>query len=174
MIDVVPNLLSLTRLALALVFPVIPEQWRLAVVVAAAVSDWLDGYVARRFDVRTASGHLIDAGADKLFVFSVLVTLVVSGVLQWWQMLLVIARDLAVIFVAAYVVMRRDWPAFRKLVPRLAGKLTTGLQFAFFVTVLVWKDSTFATVVFTVTAGLSVFAAVDYLIHFGRALRADA
>ena len=129
--------------------------------------------MARRFAAKSGSGVLLDAAADKLFVFSVLLTLTFSGLLTWWQMLLVIARDLAVTFVASYVAVKRDWPAFRRLVPRLAGKLTTGFQFALFVTLLIWEDTAFATVVVAVTAVCSLAAAADYLGQFARALRED-
>jgi CDP-diacylglycerol--glycerol-3-phosphate 3-phosphatidyltransferase/cardiolipin synthase len=175
LIAVVPNLLSVLRLGLAAAFPMIPggHPARVAAVIAAGFSDWLDGFVARRYGAKSPSGVLLDAIADKLFVFSVLVTLTAEGVLQWWQLLLVIARDLAVAFVAAYVTIKRDWPAFRRLVPRLAGRLTTGFQFALFLAVLIWEGTTFATVVVSLTALCSVLAAADYLGQFGRALRED-
>jgi phosphatidylglycerophosphate synthase len=175
LIAVVPNVLSILRLGLAVAFPVIPAEghWRLAAVVAAGFSDWLDGFVARRFKAKSPSGVLLDATADKLFIFSVLLTLTFAGVLQWWQMLLVIARDLAVAFVAAYVAVKQDWPAFRRLVPRLAGRLTTGFQFALFLAVLIWEGTAFATVVITLTALCSVLAAADYLGQFGKALLED-
>jgi phosphatidylglycerophosphate synthase len=175
---VVPNLLSVLRLGLAAGFPLIPAEypywpWRVVVVVAAGGSDWLDGFVARRWGAKSASGVLLDAVADKLFVFSVLLTLTVTGALWWWQMLLIIARDLAVAYVAAYVALRRDWPAFRRLVPRLPGRLTTGFQFALFLTVLIWPETAFAVFVFVLTAACSAIAAVDYLQLFGKAWRED-
>jgi CDP-diacylglycerol--glycerol-3-phosphate 3-phosphatidyltransferase len=171
----VPNLLSVLRLGLAGAFPFVPPDppWRLIVVIAAGFTDWLDGYLARRFELKTPSGVMLDAVADKLFVFSVVLTLMLTRVLPLWWMLLVIARDLAVAVVAAYVTWRRDWPAFRRLVPRLPGKLTTGLQFALFLTLLMWPGTTFATFVFVVTAICSLVAALDYLALFGQALRED-
>jgi CDP-diacylglycerol--glycerol-3-phosphate 3-phosphatidyltransferase len=174
----VPNLLSVLRLGLAAAFPIIPYEqqywhWRVVVVAAAGFSDWLDGFVARRWGVKSPSGVLLDATADKLFVFSVVLTLTLTGALQWWQMLLVIARDLAVGFVAAYVAGKRDWPAFRRLQPRLAGRLTTGFQFALFLAVLIWPETTFTTVVLGLTVFCSVLAALDYLGQFARALRED-
>ncbi|MHC4101831.1 MAG: CDP-alcohol phosphatidyltransferase family protein [Planctomycetota bacterium] len=177
-IAAVPNLLSVLRLGLAAAFPIIPYEqqywhWRVVVVAAAGFSDWLDGFVARRWGVKSPSGVLLDATADKLFVFSVVLTLTLTGALQWWQMLLVIARDLAVGFVAAYVAGKRDWPAFRRLQPRLAGRLTTGFQFALFLAVLIWPETTFTTVVLGLTVFCSVLAALDYLGQFARALRED-
>ena len=180
LIALVPNVLSVGRLGLAAIFPFIPAEyeywhWRVVVVAAAGFSDWLDGFVARRYGAKSPSGALLDAVADKLFVFSVLLTLTIMEprLLEWWQMLLVIARDLAVGFVAAYVAGKRDWPAFRRLQPRLAGRLTTGFQFALFLAVLIWPETTFTTVVLGLTVFCSVLAALDYLGQFARALRED-
>lgn len=180
LIALVPNVLSVGRLGLAAIFPVIPAEleywhWRVVVVVAAGVSDWLDGFVARRYGAKSPSGVLLDAVADKLFVFSVLLTLTIMEprLLEWWQMLLVIARDLTVAFVAAYVAGKRDWPAFGRLVPRLPGKLTTGSQFALFLAIVIWPQTLFATIVLILTVLCSLLAAADYLGLFARALRED-
>jgi CDP-diacylglycerol--glycerol-3-phosphate 3-phosphatidyltransferase/cardiolipin synthase len=171
----IPNLLSVLRLGMAAAFPFVPAEppWRLVVVIAAGFTDWLDGFLARRFGLKTPSGVILDAVADKLFVLSVVATLTLTGALPIWWMLLVISRDLAVGLVAAYVTYRRDWPAFRRLVPRLPGKLTTGFQFALFLTLLIWPETPFATFVFVVTAICSVVAALDYLALFGQAYRED-
>ncbi len=178
LIALVPNVLSVLRLGLAAIFPFISaehEYWRVGVVVAAGFSDWLDGFVARRYSAKSPSGALLDAFADKLFVFSVLLTLTIKEprLLEWWQMLLVIARDLAVAFVAAYVAGKRDWPALGRLVPRLPGRLTTGLQFALFLSIVIWSATPFATIVLILTILCSLLAAADYLGLFVRALRED-
>lgn len=171
MIRRLPNLLSVLRIALAAVFPFVPDQWRLVVVVGGGLSDWLDGYVARRFDAHSSAGRLLDGIADKLFVFSVLATLTLTGALAWWQTLLVISRDLAVTFVAAYAAIERNWPAFGRLRPRLPGKVTTGAQFVLFAVVLLWPGTPAVTAVFVLTATCSVLAAADYLGLFVTALR---
>jgi len=178
LIALVPNVLSIGRLGLAAIFPVIPAEhwhWRVVVVAAAGFSDWLDGFVARRYGAKSPSGALLDAVADKLFVFSVLLTLTIMEprLLEWWQMLLVIARDLAVAFVAAYVAGKRDWPAWGRLVPRLPGRLTTGFQFALFLAIVIWPQTLFATSVLILTVLCSLLAAVDYLGMFVRALLED-
>ncbi len=170
----VPNTLSLIRLALAAAFPVIIPGWRLPVVVVAGLTDWLDGFVARRWNAGSTTGQLLDAAADKLFVLSVLVTMTVGGVLEWWQAALIVARDLTVAIVTLYVVFRHERESLRRLVPRLAGKLTTALQFMLFTVLLLWGDRPVATAAFVVTAGCSVVAAIDYLVQFVKAYRADA
>ncbi len=166
-------MLSLLRLGLAIAFPFVAPGWRLAVVLGGGLSDFLDGFVARRFNAHTPSGQLIDAIADKLFVFSVIVTLTVAGLVTWWQMLLIISRDLTVAGVAAYVTVRRDWSKFRRLVPRPIGKLTTALQFTMFASLLLWSEASFTLVVLWVTILCSTVAAADYLWKLLTAFRAD-
>ncbi len=173
LVSVVPNLLSLLRLVLAAAFPLVAPGWRLSFVLAGGLSDWLDGFVARRFGAKSTSGALLDASADKLFVLSVLVTMIHAGLVPWWQAALVVARDLAVTFVAAYVALQGEWGAFRRLVPSLTGRLTTLGQFAFFATVLAWGESPVTMTVFVVTAVCSAAAASEYLALFAKALRED-
>ncbi len=170
----VPNLLSALRLGLAMAFPWSPPLWRAPMVIVAGFTDWLDGFIARTFGAKSTTGLLLDAVADKLFALSVLLTLVATREIAWWQMALVIARDLAVVFVAIYVALRRRWPAFRRLVPRVPGKVTTGFQFALFLAMLLPPVGPGARqVVLWLTVACSGLAAADYLRQFARALRED-
>jgi len=171
-IAVVPNSLSVTRLVAAVAFPLIGVAWRLPIVVAAAGSDWLDGYIARRFRVRSVSGALLDSLADKGFALSVLLTLAATGGIHWWQVPLVIARDLAVGITVAYAVALRDWARFKQMPPRVMGKVTTALVFLWFVTLTApWPAAQeVAPPLFVLTAASSAVAAIDYLAHFVIAL----
>ena len=169
-----PNVLSSLRLGLAVAFPFVPGSWRLATVIAGALTDWLDGLIARRFHAKSVSGGLLDAIADKLFVLSVLVTLAASGEIPWWLVPLVIARDLAVAYVALHTAVRGDWDKFAEMRPRPGGKVTTVGQFALFVTILAWGEPVAVIVVAALTAASSVLAGADYLGQFIRALRTEA
>jgi phosphatidylglycerophosphate synthase len=116
---------------------------------------------------------LLDGAADKLFVLSVLLTLILRGVIAWWTLPLVLARDLVVAFVAVFAVIIREWSRFRQLRPRGPGKATTVLVFAWFIAVLApfpWLDP-LRPILLVMAAGCSMLAAIDYLILFQRALR---
>ena len=178
LIATVPNLLSILRIGLAAFFPFCPGTWRLGVVVAAALSDFLDGQIARRYRVTTTKGGLLDAVADKLFVVAVLVTLSLDDFLLWWQAAMVLARDFTIGGVATYAALTRQWSAFRRMTPRPLGRATTVSQFALFcwlllpwryADVLSWRLS--GTVILWLAAGLSLLAAGDYLLHLLRAVR---
>jgi CDP-diacylglycerol---glycerol-3-phosphate 3-phosphatidyltransferase len=65
--------------------------------VIAAVTDYLDGYLARRWDVTTTFGSFLDTTADKLLVSGVLVALVQAGRASAWIAVLIIGRELVIL-----------------------------------------------------------------------------
>jgi len=93
----IPNLLSFVRLLLVPVFFVliITGQVFLAllVLIYSSVSDYLDGFIARRFGQVTRLGQLLDPAADRLFIFAALIGLTVSQIVPWWFVSLIVARD---------------------------------------------------------------------------------
>ena len=159
----IPNVISYLRIAAALALPFVPTASVLWLVVFAGISDWLDGWIARRFDATSPMGALLDGVADKLFVLSAVVTLLVAGRLVWWEGALVMARDVAVSGIALYAVLRREWAAFGQMQVRLAGKLTTAFAIPWFATLLVPAAAGARVPLFVLAAGASVFAALDYL-----------
>lgn len=94
----VPNLLSMLRLALVPVFLylLLNERYLSAIVVLAlsSLTDYLDGYFARRFNQVTRLGQLLDPAADRLYIFSTLVGLSITGIIPIWLALVIIGRDL--------------------------------------------------------------------------------
>jgi cardiolipin synthase len=94
----VPNLLSMLRLALVPVFLylLLNEKYLSAIVVLAlsSLTDYLDGYFARRFNQVTRLGQLLDPAADRLYIFSTLVGLSITGIIPVWLALVIIGRDL--------------------------------------------------------------------------------
>ena len=167
---VIPDLLSVSRLVLGLAFPAIPASWRLAVVVAAGATEFLDGALSRLWHVSGARGGLLDPIADKVFVLAVLVTLLVEGRVTPWEGLLIGSRDVMVLLGGAFVVARRGRAALTRMPPTLLGKLTTTGQLAFLLLLLIGRGP--VRPVFVVTALLSVAAGLDYLRRGRRGLRA--
>jgi cardiolipin synthase len=94
----VPNLLSMLRLAFVPVFLylLLSERYLSAIVVLAlsSLTDYLDGYFARKFNQVTRLGQLLDPAADRLYIFSTLVGLSVTGIIPVWLALVIIGRDL--------------------------------------------------------------------------------
>jgi cardiolipin synthase len=98
----VPNLITLARLLMApLVVDMIVERRFLAafsIFAVAGISDGIDGYVAKRFDLRSELGAYLDPLADKALLASIYITLAAIGVLAPALPILVVSRDLMILF----------------------------------------------------------------------------
>ncbi|WP_394344514.1 CDP-alcohol phosphatidyltransferase family protein [Haloactinospora alba] len=94
----VPNLLSVVRLLGVPVFlwlVLVPREdwWALGLLAFAGLSDWLDGKIARLWNQSSRIGELLDPMADRLYIFAALLGLVVRGIVPWWLMAVLVARD---------------------------------------------------------------------------------
>jgi len=93
----VPNVLSALRIVLVPVFLVLVlvgnDVAALVVIVASALSDFLDGIIARRFGQITKLGQLLDPAADRLFIFAAVIALAVRDVVPWWLVIVIVGRD---------------------------------------------------------------------------------
>ncbi len=121
----VPNLLSMLRLVLVPVFLVLlirgEDSWALLVLVVASVSDFLDGFLARRYDQVTRLGQLLDPAADRLYIFAALLGLASRDLVPWWIVLVVVGRD--VVLLGVGVVLANF--GFGPLPVHQLGKLAT-------------------------------------------------
>jgi cardiolipin synthase len=102
-------------------------RWRAAAVLlaAAAVTDGLDGFLARRWNVSTRLGAYLDPIADKALLSGAFLALGIAGALPWWLVGLVFGRDVLILagsLVAMCWKRRRDFP------PSVWGKLSTLVQ----------------------------------------------
>lgn len=95
-----PNLICVLRMLLAIpvVWTLVHDLfgWTLLLFVVAAISDGLDGYLAKTFDWTSAAGKVLDPVADKLLLVSVFVTLTLLGLVPVWLTATVAARDLLI------------------------------------------------------------------------------
>ncbi|MEX2216664.1 MAG: CDP-alcohol phosphatidyltransferase family protein [Phycisphaeraceae bacterium] len=168
----VPNLITILRFVLTAAFPFASPTWRATLIFAAAFSDFADGYLARRFNLTSWVGGILDAIADKAFILTALITFAAEDRIEWWQLGLLLARDVCVAFVAIYVSINREWSAFKHMASRRLGKLTTACLFPFLIALaLTSEESVPMILLFAVCAALSVLAGADYLIKFARAVR---
>jgi cardiolipin synthase len=94
----VPNFLSFLRIALVPVFLwfLLEEMFISAITVLAiaGLTDFLDGYLARKLNQTTKLGKMLDPVADRLYIFATLLALSATGYVPWWLAGLVILRDL--------------------------------------------------------------------------------
>jgi CDP-diacylglycerol--glycerol-3-phosphate 3-phosphatidyltransferase/cardiolipin synthase len=140
----VPGLLSLSRLGLAAAFvlAVRSSPWSIAILVLAGATDLLDGWFARRFGQETATGAALDAIADKLFVGTVVLALVVSRSLSVPQALLLGVRDVGELVLGAWLLARERSRLWRPHPHHALGRVTTVLQYAAVLSAILGGDTT--------------------------------
>ncbi len=96
-----PNLVSLARLLMApvilWVFEVRGRSAAVALFGVAMLTDWLDGYLARRLNMVTDAGRVLDPLADKVVVDAVAVVLAVRGEIPVWAAVLLVVRDVGIV-----------------------------------------------------------------------------
>jgi cardiolipin synthase len=94
----IPNVISIIRLAgvpLFLWLVLVPEAdgWALAVLFVSGISDYADGYLARRLNQTSVLGAILDPVADRLYILSTVIGLAARGIIPWWVAALLPARD---------------------------------------------------------------------------------
>ena len=128
---IAPNLISLTRLGAAPVALWLILDGRdvtaFVVVLAAGLSDAVDGFLARLTRHVTRLGSLLDPVADKALLMAAYIGLGAREVLPWWLVGLVVARDMLILGGAAIVLIGKDNQAAR---PLMVSKVNTAAQIA--------------------------------------------
>jgi cardiolipin synthase len=134
----VPNTLTVLRILLTPLFAIclikrLPES-ALLVFAVGAVTDGLDGLVARLFRQKTILGAYLDPIADKLLLTTAFITLAIQGLIPSWLTVIVITRDILIIFgIALLSIMNREFEAK----PAMLSKITTVAQLATVCSVLI-------------------------------------
>ncbi len=125
----VPNQLTFLRLAFLpfFIISILYERylWALVILVAAGLTDGMDGLLARWLNQKTALGAYLDPIADKLLLSSSFLILALKGKLAWWLAILVLARDVLILTIAAVILVVSGYRSFP---PSMYGKLTTTAQ----------------------------------------------
>ncbi|MGI9479669.1 MAG: CDP-diacylglycerol--glycerol-3-phosphate 3-phosphatidyltransferase [Hyphomicrobiaceae bacterium] len=185
-----PNLITVTRIV-----AVLPVIWlvhagsaegqshylwvALALMVLCEVSDWLDGYLARRMGWVSSSGKVLDPMADSLYRISVFVALVANGWMPLWMLLIMAARDLGISEVRLLAQRARI-----TLAARSSGKVKAAVQgIAQFVAVLLYaigggsvsNDMSFAiNALLYIATAITLWSIVDYVQGVTEALRQNS
>src|SRR3954447_6040623 len=139
-----PNVLSFLRLAgvpLMIWLILGPRSDLLAVLVLAAggFTDWLDGYIARRWHQTSRVGQMLDPVADRLYILAVVVCLALRDLVPWWLVVGLIARDVMIALLVPVLRTR----GFSSLPVHFLGKAATfNLLYAFPLILLGAEDGT--------------------------------
>ncbi len=161
----VPNFLTLCRLGLIPIFLSLLSRQRytaaLYVFVAAAITDALDGTVARWFNARTELGAYLDPFADKLMLVSAFVVMTIEGTFPGWLLSVVVIRDVVIVF--GYLMLSFFAGERIPVRPSYLGKISTFFQLTCVIAGLLqigatdpgyWYALLYATVAVTVLSGV--------------------
>ncbi len=169
------RLLAIPAILIAILYG--RHGWALWLFLAAAVSDGIDGVVARRLNVKTALGAYLDPIADKLLLTSSLVVLSIIGSVPWWVTILAVTRDAIIIATVLVVTLATE---IRRFPPSALGKLNTIVVGVAVPAVLLRNaypgaaTETLAEVLIWLTAAFTVLSGVHYAIALSRRLTQHA
>lgn len=174
----IPNLICLFRIVL--IVPLViamreGEHERIIVLFTlAAVSDGLDGYLAKRFGWTSELGRFLDPAADKLLLVTVFITAAWLDIAPWWLTAAAVARDL---IIGVGALLFRLWFGPLNGRPTWISKVNTALQLGYLLAVVLASATGFppreVLDVLALVVLLTILASgVDYFTRFaGRALR---
>ena len=141
------------------------------VFVIAAVTDWVDGRLARRWGVTTRFGAFLDTTADKLLVATALIALVSVQRVSPWVALIIVAREFTILGLRTAVES-----GGRQFETSMLGKWKATVQFAAITLAILRPDVIIAGVyldqwAMVIAALVTAWSGVDYIIQFSSALR---
>jgi cardiolipin synthase (CMP-forming) len=140
--------------------------------VAAGISDGVDGFIAKRYNLRSPLGALLDPIADKALLVSMYVTLGIAGELPNWLVILVVFRDILIVggfLLALAVTQPIGWE------PLVISKLNTVLQIGL-IAVLLGRlgfhiaDFGLSRILVFLVGGTTVLSGAAYLVRWARGL----
>lgn len=171
----IPNIMTLARMALVPAFLIcVIYGWlyvSLAIFIIAALTDALDGYLARRLHQETQLGLYLDPLADKLLCTVSYVSFAVIGLIPAWLAIVVCFKDLFIGLGIAIIFFTGQKP---KVMPTLSGKGTTVMQVITIGAALSWRvmglDGFVLDVLFKITGGMTILSGGHYILQGFRQL----
>jgi CDP-diacylglycerol---glycerol-3-phosphate 3-phosphatidyltransferase len=173
-----PNSLTLFRVAavpLLIVLLLFPNRLSsflaAAMFTVAAITDYFDGYVARRFGLVSNLGKILDPLADKLLVSSAFIMMIPHGWVPAWMICVIIGRELAVTGLRHLISESGEDPSASNL-----GKLKTGFQIACIIPLLIHYDyfgidfHAIGYVLLWIALAVTIWSGIDYFVRFRKLL----
>lgn len=173
-----PNKLTMLRVILIPVFLLVlflvpaplNRYIAVAIFIVASLTDFLDGYLARKWNLVSNFGKFMDPLADKLLVMAALVSMVQLGDLASWVVIIILAREFAItgfrtLAMEAKIVMAASW----------WGKVKTTVQMIMIIVVLLNLPFPGISIIEMLLVGLAVFftilSGVDYIVKNKQVLK---
>ena len=172
----IPNLLSIFRLALIPVFAVvifspIPNSalWACLIFLLSGATDVLDGYIARKYNMITNVGKVLDPLADKLMQITVFICLLVLEIIPMWIVILFAAKEILMILGSTYSLKKK----IKVVESKWYGKLCTAVFYTVTVICMLFPglQEGVKTVMMWVIAFLTVMTLALYTLDTLKAMK---
>ncbi len=169
-----PNIICVIRIVL--IWPTVDalyggEYWTALMLVAVcAVSDGLDGWLAKRFNWTSHLGRILDPLADKMLLVSLFLTATWTNLVPWWLTAIVVARD---VMIGAGAVVYRMWFGPLHGRPTILSKINTGMQLAVVLAAILGAATGLQTPEMVIALSIltlltTIASGADYLAMFTR------
>lgn len=165
-----PNLISLLRILLVPVIVIFLMQGAfskaLVVLVISAITDALDGFLARILKQQTVLGAYLDPIADKALLISCFITLSIKGIIPGWLTVIVISRDCIILLGIAVLSIMSTSVEIR---PAFISKMTTAFQLMTLIFVLIFRiypdvfDYRWVMLLYWLTAFFTIISGLNYM-----------
>lgn len=136
----IPNQLTITRIILTPIFAIsfliddrTINQFSLFIFLMAALTDWYDGWLARKYNYISELGKLLDPLADKILTSVAFLCFVAVGILEMWMVVLIVIRDLLITLLRIYCEYKN-----RTLFTSYLAKVKTAIQMIFLYYLLIF------------------------------------
>ncbi len=166
MLKFVPNLITISRILLSILFiqVFLKGEFVLALIIflVASISDFLDGYIARKSKIASKFGAMLDPIADKILMFFSYLLFAYEKIIPCYLAVIVISRDLLIVAVVIICLLKR---VNLKFSPLMSSKINTTVQLLFVLLVLTCKalsiDLSLNMAVWLV-CGMTIYSGLDY------------
>lgn len=166
MLKLIPNFVSASRILLTFLF--VPFFLKgefdktLLVFFVAAISDFFDGYIARKYKITSKIGAMLDPIADKLLMFISYLLFAYTQIIPWYLAGIVVLRDLLIVSVVITCLLQK---INLKFSPLMSSKINTTIQLLFVGLVLAYKafdiDLSLNTFIWIVCC-MTIYSGLDY------------
>ena len=162
-----PNILTTIRLFLVPVFYFIyfsnleqAHLFALIIFIFAGFTDFLDGYIARKYNLITPFGTVFDPLADKLMLLTALLSLYIDQYVPFWVLLIMLVKELFMICTGVYLYLRKE----KLIIPsNIFGKLATAVFSLAIVLLLITPNSQWLQYLLILAVGFKLTAFSSYV-----------
>lgn len=163
----VPNMITIFRIILIPIFLLVFHSdlenrilYSGLIFLLSGISDVLDGYIARKFDMGTELGAVLDPFADKLMSFAVLISFAIGGFIPYWIIVLILLKESIMIIGGAILYFRKE----NIVIPsNISGKAATFALYTSILSIALKFPANLSNTLLIMTVVLNILAFINYL-----------